>query len=523
MPEAPIQTVPLEGERQELEALLASETFRRAPMLARILKYLCERQMEGESFIKEYEIATCAMGRSSDFDPQLDGSVRVNLHHLRKKLKHFYETEGAGHALQVTMPVGQSLPSFVAQEDLLPLDLRPVVELPSEVEPPQRPAAPEADAPTAFSRGPRSWLVWLLAGFALLCLLAVVASQMDLRSHRLPRASGIGHAVLRIACGSRDPLVDADGRLWKVDEYATGGRVFRRPVDLAMKGGPNELYNRGREGEFSYAIPLPRADYEVHLYFAESAVHGEGFRTMSIYINGHRVSYLFDVASNAGGFATPTEQIYTGVQPAPDGKVHIDFKQETGSAFVNGIEILPGDGKRMRTLRQTTLTSPYVDPAGAVWAPDDWYRGGRVGHLADLVPKAALDGFYQNERFGNFTYSLPAVADHTYTLTLYFQDIWFSQPAHSQSRRHFNVSLNGVQLLSGFDILSHAYPGTQRSTIRFEGLKASSQGKLVLSFTPTENYASVNAIMVEDETAGTGPNQVPPPSYSGPAPAVFAP
>jgi hypothetical protein len=48
-----------------------------------------------ERKISEYAVATDALGRRIDFDPKTDASVRVQISRLRRKLKDFYETEGA--------------------------------------------------------------------------------------------------------------------------------------------------------------------------------------------------------------------------------------------------------------------------------------------------------------------------------------------------------------------------------------------------------------------------------------------
>jgi hypothetical protein len=506
-----------EAERRELEILLASELFRRAPILARILEYLCERQIQGDTYIKEYEIATRVMGRPSDFDPQIDGSVRVNLHHLRKKLKQYYDTEGARHPVRRALPIGQSLPSFVPQEGL------PSPPVENQLEPlaparQQEPPFTTSEAPeTTLAAIPERFSFSLPLFFAMMTLVIAAAAATWLVARRYnSRQDGpvMSDAVLRIACGRNRSLHDDAGRLWSADAYSSGGHAFDRPVTLTTNGGPAELYNHGREGIFSYAIPLPRSSYEVHLYFAESAVRGEGFRTMNIFINGKRVQQLFDVTSDAGGFATPTEKIYAGVKPAADGKLHISFTGITGAAFVNGIEIMAGDGFRMRTLRQTTLAVYSIDPTGTLWLPDTWYRGGRVSYLPYIFRDLSLEGFYRNERFGNFTYSLPVVDGHTYGVTLYFQEAWFSQSAKNRGRRRFNVSCNGIELLNNFDILSKAYPSTQRATMHFGGIEPSGQGKLVFSFSPIENYAEVNAIMVEDETQDTSGSSVSNPSVS---------
>src|SRR5262245_23790259 len=81
-----------------------SETFRAAPTMRALLLYLWEHQ--GES-LSEYAIATEALGRSADFEPKLDSTVRVQVARLRTKLKEFYESNGDSFPLRLTLPLGR--------------------------------------------------------------------------------------------------------------------------------------------------------------------------------------------------------------------------------------------------------------------------------------------------------------------------------------------------------------------------------------------------------------------------------
>src|SRR5690242_16806224 len=101
-------------ERLELEALLASGIFNRAPNLALLLTYICTQYFEGSAEqIKEYNIAVEALGRSPDFDQKRDSIVRVEAHRLRKRLREYYETDGASHAMRIEIPSGQYAPRFL--------------------------------------------------------------------------------------------------------------------------------------------------------------------------------------------------------------------------------------------------------------------------------------------------------------------------------------------------------------------------------------------------------------------------
>src|SRR5579863_1545620 len=103
-----------EQERAELEAVLSSPPFVRAPKLAHLLAYLCERLFAGETNqIKEYSIGVEVFRRGPGFDQDSDSIVRVEANRLRKRLAEYYATDGAGHRLRISIPLGQYVPDFV--------------------------------------------------------------------------------------------------------------------------------------------------------------------------------------------------------------------------------------------------------------------------------------------------------------------------------------------------------------------------------------------------------------------------
>jgi hypothetical protein len=81
-----------------------SEPFRAAPTMRGLLVYLWEHQGEP---ISEYAIATEALGRSPDFDPKLDSTVRVQVARLRAKLKDFYQADHSAFPLRLSVPLGR--------------------------------------------------------------------------------------------------------------------------------------------------------------------------------------------------------------------------------------------------------------------------------------------------------------------------------------------------------------------------------------------------------------------------------
>jgi hypothetical protein len=101
-------------EKAELDSVLSSGILERAPNLAHLLAYVCSKYFDGAGEqVKEYNIAVEALGRPPDFDQKKDSIVRVEAHKLRKRLREYYQTEGADHPIRIEIPPGQYAPKFI--------------------------------------------------------------------------------------------------------------------------------------------------------------------------------------------------------------------------------------------------------------------------------------------------------------------------------------------------------------------------------------------------------------------------
>lgn len=99
--------------RRVVEAILGSETFRRADQLKRLLSYLIEQDELGRIHeVTEYELGTRALGRPESFSPETDSSVRTRMHGLRQKLEEFYRDQAEPDELRLEIPKGTYRPQF---------------------------------------------------------------------------------------------------------------------------------------------------------------------------------------------------------------------------------------------------------------------------------------------------------------------------------------------------------------------------------------------------------------------------
>ena len=88
-------------------------------------------------------------------------------------------------------------------------------------------------------------------------------------------------------------------------------------------------------------------------------------------------------------------------------------------------------------------------------------------------------------------------------MTLYFAETWFRPDSNGQDNggkgdRVFDVYCNGTTLLKDLDVFAKVgpFPALPRT---FHGIRLNGQGKILLTFSPTRNYAAVKAIQIIDE------------------------
>ncbi|HEY8745291.1 MAG TPA: malectin domain-containing carbohydrate-binding protein, partial [Chloroflexota bacterium] len=130
----------------------------------------------------------------------------------------------------------------------------------------------------------------------------------------------------------------------------------------------------------------------------------------------------------------------------------------------------------------------YTDTAGNAWSADTGASGGTAKTTSGAVTGTADPTLYLSERYGNFSYAF-SVPNGTYAVTLKFADLYNSSPG----QRVFNVSLNGQQVLTNFDIIAQVGPHAaldKTFTISVTG------GSISLSFATVTLNAIVNAIQI---------------------------
>jgi Tol biopolymer transport system component len=103
--------------RVQLQKILGSSAFGDAERGSRFLRFVVEAALEGRTGeIKESVIGVEVLSRSPSFDPKTDPIVRVEAGRLRARLSSYYEAEGKGDALLISLPKGRYVPEFTERQ-----------------------------------------------------------------------------------------------------------------------------------------------------------------------------------------------------------------------------------------------------------------------------------------------------------------------------------------------------------------------------------------------------------------------
>lgn len=144
--------------RQALTRVLASAEFRTSKRSQEFLRYVVEHTLSGKSdLLKERTIGIEVFGRSADYEPGEDATVRVKAGEVRKRLGLYYAEQGSQDPVRIELPLGTYVPEFRFVE----------VSPPPVREPAPPPTVqPVPVTPKSKARGPR-----VVAAAAILCFL----------------------------------------------------------------------------------------------------------------------------------------------------------------------------------------------------------------------------------------------------------------------------------------------------------------------------------------------------------------
>jgi hypothetical protein len=131
---------------------------------------------------------------------------------------------------------------------------------------------------------------------------------------------------------------------------------------------------------------------------------------------------------------------------------------------------------------------------------DRYFSGGSVYRNNAAIDLSKISGnvppaVFNSERYGAMTYTIPNRSG-AQKVTLYFAESYLSGPG----QRRFSVAINGVKVLSDFDIFAAA-GGRNKAVARTLDATANLKGQVVIQFIPVTQNPKVDALTVTGSAA----------------------
>jgi hypothetical protein len=174
----------------------------------------------------------------------------------------------------------------------------------------------------------------------------------------------------------------------------------------------------------------------------------------------------------------------------------------TAGTYTATVTISDGQGHSITSSTSVTVSAVVLSVlrinsggrAVETFAADNSFNGGSTYSTTQTVSTAGVTSpapktVYQSERYGNFTYTAEGlIAGGTYTVRLHFAEIYWS----SAGQRVFNVSINGQQVLSNFDI--YAAAGGKYKAIVKEFTATATNGQIAIVYSTLRDNAKSSGI-----------------------------
>jgi hypothetical protein len=162
----------------------------------------------------------------------------------------------------------------------------------------------------------------------------------------------------------------------------------------------------------------------------------------------------------------------------------------TGSGGSGGAGGSGGSGGVSKINSGGAAVSPFV-------ADVDFAGGTTINHANTIdvsgVTNPAPAAVYQTARVGNFTYTIPGfTAGSSHTVRLHMCETYFN----TTGSRTFNVSINGTQVLSAYDIRAAAGAINKAIVPQFTA-NANASGQYVIQFVNVANQSLVSGIEIQ--------------------------
>jgi beta-glucanase (GH16 family) len=246
-----------------------------------------------------------------------------------------------------------------------------------------------------------------------------------------------------------------------------------------------------------WSLPSPQVLHSAYHLYACEWTPGE----MQYFVDGNLVAthtsgqvsagqWVYD---NGPAFILFNVAVGGGYPGSPDGST--SFPQTLLVDYVRVYQLPTPTPIVCSTWRVNAGGLSYTDGNNNVWAADENYSGGTPYTVTPTptITSTTDPTLYQSMRYGNpFTYTFNVPAG-SYQITLKFAELYWT----GSGQRVFNVSVNGTQVLTNFDVFSAAGAKDKAIDEVFNNISPNSNGQIILQFGPSSaDNAMVSAIQI---------------------------
>ncbi len=239
---------------------------------------------------------------------------------------------------------------------------------------------------------------------------------------------------------------------------------------------------------------------------------------------GSQVALNWNLSTNATSYNVKRSLVsggpYTTVA-TPASTTYTDAGVASCSTYYYVVSGTNAYGESTNSVEASATLGPYsiaVNSGGAAASPfiaDTNFTGGTNATTGAAitttgVTNPAPQAVYQSERWGASTYTFGGLTTGTsYNVRLHFAEIWFgpSNPGGGgANRRKFNVTINGTQVLTNFDVYA-ASGGQNRAIVKEYTFTPNGSGQIIIAYTvgtADQPKSSGIEIILPPPTAPTG-------------------
>jgi uncharacterized delta-60 repeat protein len=306
--------------------------------------------------------------------------------------------------------------------------------------------------------------------------------------------------VIRINAGGEDILFN--GEQWQTDQYFSGGKIYTKTN--AIENTENDpLYQSERYGSVTYDIPVPEEGmYTAELHFAEIHWQKAGARLFRVAVEGGKPGPVIDLYGNHGGSNTAYVLKMEDIK-VDDGKLTIELITEKDNAKISGVAVFKQNPSPAPDKLRINSGGGALDFGGEQWLEDRYFTGGRTYSIgAGEINNTHRDEVYHSERYGEFSYSLPAADEGLYTVEFHLAEIYWDLP----DSRIFDIAVeNGQFELADLDLYED-YGGPRNAAVIVAKNIKVTDGFLDIAVSKTKDNGKISGLVMYKQPEEVDPH-----------------